>query len=158
LRSSQGEWEVARQNVPLFESMLTEVADTNRAPEVLSLRDQLRSWRFYDHFRVDPDAPARQPQLGTRTPVLSHDGRDVAAALQTIREIGDSAALDAAVVDAFPGARVAISGFEGRFDIEMHQHGLLRPLKWAELTTTGQDVAPTFFTLEPAISEHPTRN
>jgi predicted ATPase len=134
LRSPQGEWEVARQNVALFESMLTEVADANRAPEVLSLRDQVRSWRFYDHFRVDPDAPARQPQLGTRTPVLSHDGHDVAAALQTIREIGDYAALDAAVADAFPGAHVTISGFEGRFDIEMHQHGLLRPLKSAELS------------------------
>jgi predicted ATPase len=58
----------------------------------------------------------------------------VAAALQTIREIGDSAALDAAVADAFPGARVTIFSFEGRFDIEMHQHGLLRPLKSAELS------------------------
>jgi predicted ATPase len=27
------------------------------------------------------DAPARQPQLGRRTPVLSHNGRDLAAAL-----------------------------------------------------------------------------
>jgi predicted ATPase len=134
LRSPQGEWEIARQNIALFESMLTEVVDANRAPEVLSLRDQVRSWRFYDHFRVDPDAPARQPQLGTRTPVLSHDGRDVAAALQTIREIGDNTALDTAVADAFPGSRVEISGFEGRFDIEMHQHGLLRPLKSAELS------------------------
>src|SRR5580704_12211817 len=62
LRSPQGEWEIARQNIALFESMLTEVVDANRAPEVLSLRDQVRSWRFYDHFRVDPDAPARQPQ------------------------------------------------------------------------------------------------
>jgi predicted ATPase len=58
----------------------------------------------------------------------------VAAALQTIREIGDSAALDAAVADAFPGARVTIFSLEGRFDIEMHQHGLLRPLKSAELS------------------------
>ena len=104
-------------------------SDANRAPEILSLRDQIRSWRFYDHFRVDPEAPARQPQLGTRTPVLSHDGRDVAAALQTIREIGDGDALDAAVADAFPGARITISGVDGRFDIEMHQHGLLRPLR-----------------------------
>ena len=36
-----------------------------------------------------PAAPARQPQIGTHTPVLSHDGSDLAAALQTIREIGD---------------------------------------------------------------------
>jgi predicted ATPase len=134
LRSPEGEWEIARQNIALFDSMLMEIADANRAPEVLSLRDQIRSWRFYDHFRVDADAPARQPQLGTRTPVLSHDGRDVAAALQTIREIGDVEALDNAVADAFPGARVTISGADDRFDVEMHQHGLLRPLRSAELS------------------------
>jgi predicted ATPase len=134
LRTAEGEWEVVRQHLPSFDTMLTEVADANRAPEVLSLRDLIRSWRFYDHFRVDPDAPARQPQLGTRTPVLSHDGRDVAAALQTIREIGDINALDNAVSDAFPGSHITIAGSDGRFDIEMHQHGLLRPLRSAELS------------------------
>jgi len=134
LRDSAGDWEVARQSLPLFDSLLMEVSDANRAPEVLSLRDQIRSWRFYDHFRVDPDAPARQPQLGTRTPVLSHDGRDVAAALQTIHEIGDAAGLDAAVSDAFPGCHISIADVDGRFDIEMHQRGLLRPLRSAELS------------------------
>ncbi len=64
-------------------------------PEVCQLRESIRRWRFYDHFRSDAEAPARQPQLGTRTPVLHHDGRDLAAALQTIREIGDPEALDA---------------------------------------------------------------
>ena len=53
------------------------------------VREQVRSWRFYDHFRTDAEAPARQAQIGTRTPVLDHDGADLAAALQTIREIGD---------------------------------------------------------------------
>jgi len=133
LRTAEGEWEVVRQHAPLFESMLTDVADASRAPEVLNLRDLIRSWRFYDHFRVDADAPARQPQLGTRTPVMSHDGRDVAAALQTIREIGDYDALNTAVADAFPGSSISIVGGP-RFDIEMHQQGLLRPLRSAELS------------------------
>jgi hypothetical protein len=31
----------------------------------------MRAWRFYDHFRTDRDAPARRPQIGTRTPVLA---------------------------------------------------------------------------------------
>jgi predicted ATPase len=39
------------------------------------------AWRFYDHFRVDADAPARQPVIATRTPVLAADGRDLVAAL-----------------------------------------------------------------------------
>jgi predicted ATPase len=80
------EWQVLVQDLAAFDSLLTQIADPERAPEVLSLREQIRSWRFYDHFRADAEAPARQPQLGTRTPVLSHDGRDLAAALQTIRE------------------------------------------------------------------------
>jgi predicted ATPase len=61
--------------------MLTEVADPQRAPEVLAIRDSIRSWRFYDHFRTDADAPARHPQIGTRTVVLSQDGRDLRRAL-----------------------------------------------------------------------------
>ena len=68
------------------------------------LREQMRSWRFYDHFRTDVDAPARLPQIGTHTPVLSNDGADLAAALQTILEIGDPEALTEAVDDAFPGS------------------------------------------------------
>lgn len=66
--------------------------------------------------------------------MLAHDGRDLAAALQTIREIGDSAALDEAVDDAFPGSTLAINCANGRFAVEIHQHGLLRPLIAAELS------------------------
>jgi predicted ATPase len=45
----------------------------------------IRGWRFYDGFRADRDAPARRPQVGTRTPVLADDGSALPAALQTIR-------------------------------------------------------------------------
>lgn len=58
-------------------------------------------WRFYDHFRTDRYSPARQLQIGTRTPILSHDGHDLASAIQTIREIGNVEALQHAVDDAF---------------------------------------------------------
>jgi predicted ATPase len=114
--------------------MMTEFSDPKSAPEMIAVREQIRSWRFYDHFRTDADAPARLPQIGTHTPVLGDDGADLAAALQTIREIGDNAALDAAVDDAFPGARVSVANYEGRFEVTMHQHGLLRPLRGAELS------------------------
>lgn len=100
----------------------------------VSLRESIRSWRFHDQFRADADAPARQPQIGTRTPVLAADGRDLAAALQTIREDGDAGTLDAAIADAFPGARLEIVRKDGRFTIVFHQHGLLRPLSTAELS------------------------
>src|SRR5262249_31197021 len=83
----------------------------------------------------DKDAPARQPQLGTRTPILSHDGSDLAAALQTIREIGDATALDEAIEDAFPGSRLNIVvEQDGRFVINSYHKVLLRPLSGAELS------------------------
>jgi len=100
----------------------------------MALRESIRGWRFYDHFRSDMDAPARWSQLGTRTPVLSHDGRDLAAAWQTIREIGDVQALDEAVEDAFPGASVSVTNSDDRFGLMFRQHGLLRPLSSAELS------------------------
>ncbi len=128
-------WRSVSQHLSDFDSIFSQLADPEAAPEVLQLREQIRGWRFYDHFRTDRDAPARLPQLGTRTPVLHHDGRDLAAALQTIREIGDSAALDAAVADAFPGARVGVVQHgDGRFSVEFRQEGLLRPLSGAELS------------------------
>lgn len=92
-------------------------------------------WRFYDHFRSDTQAPARLPQLGTRTPVLHHDGRDLAAALQTIIEIGDVEALNEAISDAFPGTSLSITVQEdGRFNVNLRQEGLLRPLSASELS------------------------
>jgi predicted ATPase len=93
----------------------------------------IRGWRFYDSFRADADAPARRAHVGTRTPVLADDGRDLAAALQTIRENGRTG-LDAAVADAFDGAILDITVTEGRFDLALHQPGMLRPLSSAELS------------------------
>jgi predicted ATPase len=66
--------------------------------------------------------------------VLAPDGRDLIAALETIREIGDGEALDRAVDDAFPGARVRSAGVEGRVRLEFTQPGLLRALSAAELS------------------------
>jgi predicted ATPase len=133
-RCDDGTWQTLQEGIAEFDSMLSQLADPRRAPELLVLREQIRSWRFYDHFRTDASAPARQPQIGTRTPALGHDGGDLAAALQTIREIGDARALDAAVDDAFPGASVDIDIRPGYFDLTMQQPGLLRPLSASELS------------------------
>ncbi len=133
LRGREGDWVTVDTSLATFESMLSVLSDPERAPELMALREEVRGWRFYDHFRADSDAPARQSQIGTRTPVLANDGRDLAAAIQTIREIGDGPALAAAVEDAFPGARVDID-CGGRFTLLFTQHGLLRPLSAAELS------------------------
>ena len=133
-RNSEGDWDVLAYELSSFDSMMTQFADPRNAPEMLRLREQIRSWRFYDHFRTDVEAPARLPQIGTHTPVLSNDGADMAAALQTIQEIGDAQAMAEAVDDAFPGSAIEVLNVEGRFEIAMHQHGLLRPLRAAELS------------------------
>jgi predicted ATPase len=133
-RGDGGEWSLVAQHLPTFDSMMTHCADPKNTPETLTLREGIRGWRFYDQFRTDLEAPARQPQIGTHTPVLGDDGADLAAALQTILEIGDPPALARAVADAFPGGGIAVTNTAGRFEVEMGQHGLLRPLKAAELS------------------------
>lgn len=134
ITADSGDRHVVLPNLPPFDSMMTHASDPRGAPELLALRERMRGWRFYDHFRTDHDAPARQAQVGTRTPVLSSDGSDVAAAIQTIREIGDGQALDDAMEDAFPGASLEVIENAGLFEIAMMQHGLLRALRAGELS------------------------
>lgn len=134
LRGENGEWVELSRRLHAYESMLTEVSDHDRAPEVLRVRDMVRSWRFYDHFRTDHEAPARQAQIGTRTPVLHHSGSDLAAALQTLRETGQDGLLDAAIGSAFPGSRLRIAVVDGRFSVELQQPGMLRAMAAAELS------------------------
>ena len=134
IRGGDSNWTIATYNLATFDSLMTHVADPRNAPETLVLRESIRAWRFYDHFRTDVDAPARLAHIGTRTPILSNDGSDLAAAIETIREIGDVPALAAAVSDAFPQSELSITNSAGRFTLFMKQHGLLRPLDAAELS------------------------
>ncbi len=134
IRGADGEWARHETGLRPYDSMLGQLADPRTAPELLALREQLRSWRFYDHFRTDATAPARTPQVGTRTPVLGADGADLAAALQTARELGPHGALDAAIGRAFPGSAVEITDHDGLFGLELRQPGLLRPLSASELS------------------------
>lgn len=134
IRTADGGWDRPPGFLRPFDSMLSQSADPQRAPELLVLRERIRSWRFYDQLRTDAQAPARTARIGTRTPVLSHDGADLAAALQTIRETGDAQALEEAVGHAFPGSRVEVTTPGGRFELALRQPGLLRPLRAPELS------------------------
>ncbi|GAB2839617.1 AAA family ATPase [Microbacterium insulae] len=133
-RVRDGSWVSLDQQLAPYESIVTDLADGDTAPELLSLRRTLGGWRFYDHFRVDADAPARQPQVGTRTQTLAHGGENLAAVWATIQDAGHGRSLDTAVSRAFPGSRVAIEATDGRFRLVMHQTGLLRPLETTELS------------------------
>jgi predicted ATPase len=121
------------QALPPYRSMLAEYAHPGAHPELAAVRDRLRAWRFYDGFRVDAAAPCRQRHVGTRTPVLADDGSDLAAAIQTIIEAGFDD-LARAVADAFDGATVSVAVHDGLFDLQLHQPGMLRPLRAAELS------------------------
>lgn len=116
------------------ESMLTEYVDPHNAPEIFAVRRALGSWRFYDQLRTDTQAPARQRQVGTRSPVLAADGHNLAAALATIEDAGHRDLLTWHVEQAFGGSRLQIVADRGWFDLQLHQPGLLRPLSIAELS------------------------
>lgn len=132
LRSTEtGDWRNRFNELASFDSMVTHCADASDGLELLLLRERMRGWRFYDDLRTDRHAPARQPQVGTFTPILAGDGSDIGAAIQTIIEIGDADALETAIADAFDGATLSVGD---RFEVQMHQHGLLRPLSAAELS------------------------
>lgn len=133
-RVRDGGWVSLDQQLAPFESIITDLAEGDTAPELLSLRRTFAGWRFYDHFRVDAGAPARRPQIGTRTQTLSHDGADLAAVWATVVDAGHGDALDRAVDEAFPGARVSVRADEGLFRLTLRQPGLLRPLETSELS------------------------
>jgi predicted ATPase len=105
--SGRGFDEVTR-SLPPYRSVLAEYAHPGAHPELAAVRHRLRTWRFDDGFRVDATAPLRLPQVGTRTPVLSDDGHDVAGAVQTIIEAGFDD-LARAVAEAFDGASVSVA-------------------------------------------------
>lgn len=119
------------RNLAAHRSVLADWAGA--VPELAAVRDRLRDWRFYDGFRVDAGAASRRPQVGTRTPVLADDGADLAAAVQTILETGTDD-LARAVAEAFDGASVSVSASDGLFDLQLHQRGMLRPLRSAEIS------------------------
>ena len=118
------------------ESVLSQIIDPHLYPEISSIRAQILSWRFYHQFRTDMDSPLRQPQIGVHTPVLSHDGSDLVAALQTIREIGDESLLCDTIEQALGGAKLLIDASETEtlFTLRLQVPGLLRPLHPRELS------------------------
>ena len=128
---ASGSWRESSTGLSSLDSIMTHRADSGDGLELLLLRERMRRWRFYDDLRTDRGAPARRSRIGTYTPVLSGDGSDLGAAIQTILEIGDAGTLADTVADAFDGATVSVGE---RFEVEMHQHGLLRPLAAAELS------------------------
>jgi predicted ATPase len=134
VRNADGAMVDYPMSLSLSEPILAQLQEPHLYPELSALRAEMMRWRFYHHFRTDPESRLRHPRVGVLTPVLSHDGADLAAALQTIVEIGDAEGLREAVDRAFPGARIEIRSEATHFAILMHMPGILRPLAAAELS------------------------
>jgi predicted ATPase len=134
LRDDEGVRRTYVGELDVGESMLAQLRDPHRFSVVSRLRHALAAFRFYHHFRTDAEAPLRAPRVGIRTPILDDRGHDLAAALQTIREIGDEPGLARHVDAAFPGARLRIDTGGARFEVTLEMKGIQRALRAAELS------------------------
>lgn len=150
------------------ESVLSQLQDPHLYPELFMLSHEIKKWRFYHHFRSDHESPIRSPQLGIRTEVLSDDGHNLAAALQTIIEIGNIDLLHEAINSAFPGSKLLINiDDKRRFEVQLQMPGILRPLEARELSDgtlrylcliaalLSPRPAPLLALNEPEMSLHP---
>lgn len=90
------------------ESVLSQVREPHRYPELAILREEIRQWRFYHQFRTDEDSPLRIARAAVTTPILSQDGSDLAAALQTILLSENEELLTDTIRVAFPGRKLRV--------------------------------------------------
>jgi len=116
------------------ESVFGQLGEPHLYPEVSQMRESLRNWRFYHEFSVSIGSAMRAPQVGFRSPVLASDGANLAAAFQTIVEIGDELLLMRILDQAFPGCVFYSDNSGGRFRMMMQREGLSRPLEPAEFS------------------------
>jgi predicted ATPase len=121
-------------NVSHCESVLSELREPHKFPELSALRQTFLNWRFYHKFRTDLSSPIRQPQVGFFTPIIRDDGTDLAAAWQTIVEVGDDATLFEMVERAFPKSVVSVNNYDGQFALSMHMPGFDRAFSAKEIS------------------------
>ncbi|MBK9144994.1 MAG: AAA family ATPase [Candidatus Melainabacteria bacterium] len=149
------------------QSVLAELREPHKFPELSVLGSVMSSWRFYHKFRTDSLSPIREPQVGTLTQVLSHDGGDLVSALATILATGDKDGLEESVKTAFPGAKLIIDSGDSELTFCMETPGLRRPLEARELSDgtlqylcllaalLSPRAAPLVVLNEPETSIHP---
>ncbi len=116
------------------ESVLSGLREPHRFPELASLRQTFLNWRFYHQFRLDAASPVREAQIGVLTPVLAHDGSDLASALATIMAMDEAESLDKAFDEAFPGSRLGIDTTDGQFGLQVTMPGINRAFEAVELS------------------------
>jgi predicted ATPase len=135
LRNEEGARDVHKDSVLSSETALGAFRDAARYPEIEAIRHELLEWRLYHDFRTDEGSPIRQPCHAITTPTLSSDGRDLAAVLATLFMIRqDTADLQRAIDDAFPGARLHAEDEGSWCKLEMRFPDMPRPFGAHELS------------------------
>lgn len=114
-------------------SMLSDLQDVERHPFLALARANLARWRFYEEFKTDAAAPARQSIAGFWSESLAEDGSNLAASIQSILESDKAEVFQQAVGRAFPGAEVEIST-DRIFSLALHSQHLPRPMEVHELS------------------------
>lgn len=133
IRNAQGKMEQWEWPIHGAESMLSELRDSTRYTALAAVRLTLMDWRFYHQFRSDSDAPIRRPRVGFWSPVLEHDGSNLAATLQTIIESG-KCDIRGIISEAFPDGDWTPSRGNGGFQLSLTKPGMRRSLQAAELS------------------------
>jgi predicted ATPase len=95
----------------------------NHAP--LALLSRIQYWQTLT---------AATPDVGYRSPVLDSDGHNLAAAFQTIVEIGAEELLHEILGEAFPACTFYCENENSRFSMKMRRNGVWRPLLAAEMS------------------------
>lgn len=116
------------------ESVLSGLREPHLFPDLSVLRQEILGWRFYHHFRTDLSSPLRREQIPTFTPILSHDGRDVASALATILPISGPRDLQEHLQKAFPEALLQLDMTDAIVSMSLKMPGFDRPFSARELS------------------------
>lgn len=98
-------------DIPLLmtETALANVPASMTTPEIAAVRETFLDWRFYHAFRVDPEAPIRQPCHAVTATKLDADGSNLPAVFATLKHIrADTTDLDSIISSAFGEAQLII--------------------------------------------------
>jgi predicted ATPase len=91
------------------ETALGSLSDPSRFPDLHMIQRTMLDWRFYHDLRTDASSPLRRPCLAVTSPTLTSDGSNLAAVFATLVHIRkDTADLNRAIEEAFPGARLVV--------------------------------------------------
>lgn len=124
-RDAEGRRSEVATDLLASETAFGALDEPSRFPELNDARRAMLDWRFYHDLRTDQSSPLRRPTLAVASPTLESDGGNLAAVFATLVHLrGDTEALDRAVDDAFPGARldVPLPGRTASFGLVFPDH------------------------------------